>query len=74
MQRYGKVRGHHCWWLTKDGKSIANFDNESDVDAIISMESTLQRFNYRGQAIEHDPTVLKHTGNDVFHVQQALNA
>lgn len=32
---YSKTEGHHCWWLNKDGKALANFDNESDVDEII---------------------------------------
>ena len=35
---YGKERGHHCWWLTKDGKSLAHFDKEEEVDAIIDMQ------------------------------------
>jgi hypothetical protein len=37
---YSKTQGHHCWWLNKDGKAIANFDSESDVDAIITLEET----------------------------------
>lgn len=39
MAKYGKVQGHHCFWLTKDGKSLANFDDESEVDAIINMQN-----------------------------------
>lgn len=44
---YEKVRGHHCWWLNKDGKSIANFDingltsdeeAEASVDEIVNLE------------------------------------
>tara|TARA_R110000737_G_C14535919_1_gene478112 strand:+ start:372 stop:677 length:306 start_codon:yes stop_codon:yes gene_type:complete len=34
---YSKTQGHHCWWLNKDGKALANFDNESDVDEIITL-------------------------------------
>lgn len=40
MHNYGKTRGHHCWWLTKNGKSLANFDDEHEVDAIIDLEQT----------------------------------
>ena len=36
--KYGKVRGHHCWWLKINGKSIANFDSEKDIDEIIDLE------------------------------------
>ena len=32
---YSKTEGHHCWWLNKDGKALANFDDEKEVDAII---------------------------------------
>ena len=35
--KYGKVSGQHGWWLTINGKSVSNFDNESDVDDIISI-------------------------------------
>ena len=44
---YTKVRGHHCWWLAKDGKSIAQFDingltsdaeAEAYVDEIVNSE------------------------------------
>ncbi|WP_019615500.1 hypothetical protein [Psychromonas ossibalaenae] len=42
MPKYGKTRGHHCWWLTIDGESAANFDNESDVDAIVELDSQLK--------------------------------
>lgn len=35
---YSKTQGHHCWWLNKDGKALANFDSESEVDAIINLE------------------------------------
>jgi len=38
MAKYGKTQGHHCWWLTVNGKEIANFDNESDVDEIIALD------------------------------------
>jgi hypothetical protein len=36
---YGKTNGHHCFWLTINGKPVANFDNESDVDGILSLEN-----------------------------------
>ena len=35
---YTKTEGHHCWWLNKDGKALANFDKESDVDEIITLQ------------------------------------
>ena len=38
---YTKTEGHHCWWLNKDGKALANFDNEKDVDDIIKMQTTI---------------------------------
>ena len=34
---YSKTEGHHCWWLNKDGKALANFDDEGDVDDIITL-------------------------------------
>lgn len=37
MAIYSKGQGHHCWWLKKDGVSLAHFDKESDVDEIIEM-------------------------------------
>lgn len=45
IPKYSKTTGHHCWWLNVDGKAVANFDNESDVDAIIALETgnTAQR-------------------------------
>jgi len=45
MAKYGKIQGHHCWWLTKDGQSLANFDDEKEVDAIIGMQTTLDDSN-----------------------------
>lgn len=39
-----------------------------------AMDGALQRFNYLGQAMQHDQTELRHTGDDVYHVQQALFA
>jgi hypothetical protein len=36
--RYGKVRGHHCWWLTINGRSAASFDDEKDINKIINLE------------------------------------
>jgi hypothetical protein len=51
MAVYGKKQGHHCYWLTKDGESLANFDKESEVDAIIRMQDDLQNaVNERNQA------------------------
>jgi hypothetical protein len=37
---YTKTRGHHCWWLRKDNKEIANFDenNEHVIDDILKMQ------------------------------------
>ncbi len=34
---YTKTQGHHCWWLNKNGKALANFDDEREVDEIIRM-------------------------------------
>ena len=39
---YTKIQGHHCWWLAKNGKSLANFDSESDVDDIINAHDRSQ--------------------------------
>ena len=39
---YTKKQGHHCWWLAKNGKSLANFDNECDVDDLINAYDTNQ--------------------------------
>lgn len=51
MAQYGKTPGHHCYWLTKDGKSLTNFAQESEVDAIIKMQNDLQHaVNERNQA------------------------
>lgn len=47
--KYSKTRGCYCWWLKVDGKSVASFDDESDVDDIIKMEAELmneKRLNY----------------------------
>ena len=38
MAKYGKVQGHHCWWLTVDGKEVANFSDEKQVDDIVNLE------------------------------------
>lgn len=49
---YEKIRGHHCWWLGKDGVSIGNFDingctsdeqAEKHVDEIIINEKYLKK-------------------------------
>ncbi len=37
---YTKTRGHHCWWLNKNSKALANFDDEKEVDAIIEMQDS----------------------------------
>ncbi len=39
---YSKTQGHHCTWLNKDGKALANFDKESDVDDIIALHEKHQ--------------------------------
>lgn len=39
MAKYGKTSGHHCWWLTIDGKELAKFNDEKEVDAIIKLEA-----------------------------------
>ena len=43
---YTKTEGHHCWWLNKNGKALANFDNESDVDEIIKVHKSAQMCVY----------------------------
>jgi len=37
---FTKTRGHHCWWLRKDGKEISNFDenHEHVLDDILKMQ------------------------------------
>ena len=42
LNQYGKTTGHHCFWLTINGKEVAPFDNESDVDAIIKMDADFE--------------------------------
>ena len=39
---YGKQRGHHCWWLTINGKEVANFDLDDgyQIDDIIATVNT----------------------------------
>ena len=64
MAKYGKKRGHHCWWLTIDGNSVANFDNETDVDGIIDTE--VERNNLKAassQAMEYVSMIPQHTEN-----------
>ena len=39
MAKYGKTQGHHCWWLTVDGKEVASFSDEKQVDDIVKLES-----------------------------------
>ena len=45
---YAKVRGHHSWWLSKNGKSIGHFnidgltseeEAEAYVDEIVKLEA-----------------------------------
>ena len=43
--KYTKTEGKHCWWLNSNGKAIASFDNEQDVDEIIKMEEELDSAN-----------------------------
>ena len=45
MAKYGKKTGIQCYWLTKNGKSLAKFDDEKEVDAIIEMEAECQDFS-----------------------------
>jgi|GEM_PF-3574574 len=40
MAKYGKTQGYHCWWLTVDGKEVANFSDEKQVDDIVKLEFT----------------------------------
>lgn len=40
---YTKTEGHHCWWLNKNGKALANFDKEKDVDDIIRADEKLDK-------------------------------
>lgn len=64
MAKYGKKRGHHCWWLTIDGKSVANFDNESDVDGIIDTEVERNKLKEAiNQASEYVSMIPQHTEN-----------
>jgi hypothetical protein len=56
MAKFSKTRGHHCWWLNMDGRPLANFDNESDVDEIIKLEETLIKVG----------KLLEETGPPVF--------
>jgi len=45
INKYGKTSGHHCFWLTINGKEVANFDKESDVDAIIELQESVEDSN-----------------------------
>ena len=56
MSDYKKIRGHHCWWLSVDAKSVANFDicgNTTDemaekyVDDIVSMADENKSLQYQ---------------------------
>lgn len=38
MNRLSKNPGHHCHWLRVDGKEVANFNDESNVDMLIALE------------------------------------
>lgn len=44
---YTKTRGHHCWWLNKDGKALAYFEeaDEKEVDAIIELQESVEDSN-----------------------------
>ena len=48
---YSKTQGHHCWWLNRDGKALANFDDEKEVDAIIFLSEKVALINEMKQEI-----------------------
>lgn len=50
--KYGKVRGHHCWWLTVNGISVANFDDEKVIDEIMTLEVERNELNDACNSIE----------------------
>ena len=63
---YSKTEGHHCWWLNKDGKALANFDDEKEVDAIITLfevevdlRATLKTANYNSRTLLDKNVKLK---------------
>lgn len=60
---YSKTNGHHCFWLKKGGKSLANFDNESDVDDIINLEA-------RNAALEDENAILKEASAELALLSQ----
>jgi len=59
LKEYGKTTGHHCWWLTINGKSVANFDDESDVDGIIEMSKELEQTAIKLNECEQENITLK---------------
>ncbi|WP_339140553.1 hypothetical protein [Pseudoalteromonas galatheae] len=73
--KYGKVQGHHCWWLTINGKSVANFDNEFDVDGIIATEVELNQSRASiTQVSEFVSQIPLHTENEhVLHYVEMIN-
>ena len=56
---YSKTLGHHCWWLNKDGDALANFDNESSVDAIIIQEIDLRKSREFNCGLANENELLK---------------
>ena len=45
INKYGKTSGHHCFQLTINDKEVAYFDKESDVDAIIKLQESVEDSN-----------------------------
>ena len=63
---YTKTEGHHCWWLNKDGKALANFDDEKDVDDIVALfevevdiRATLKAANHQSRKLLDDNNRMK---------------
>ena len=44
---YSKTQGHHCWWLNKNGKALANFNDEKEVDNIIKMYNMIEKLHWQ---------------------------
>jgi len=53
---YSKTQGHHCWWLNKNGKALANFDNEKEVDAIIEQSTHIEFLQDKIKTLSLDVT------------------
>ena len=69
-KKYGKIEGHHCWWLTVNGKSLANFDRESDVDAIIKQQTESNELKAMVNALR-DAARLYHEGYKSSELEEA---